>query len=65
MANQLRLRGMGLRLVLIMVTQFCEYSKNNWIVQFKLVNYVVNEISYSVRLFFFKEEEGEERERKI
>lgn len=30
-------------LVLIMVTQFCDYSENNWIVQFKLGNYVVNE----------------------
>lgn len=36
-------RWMVRGLVLIMVTQFCDYSKNNWIVQFKLGNYVVNE----------------------
>jgi hypothetical protein len=43
-----------------MVTQFCEYSKNNWIVQFILVNCVVYE--YLTQAFFFKEEGEKEEE---
>lgn len=46
----------------MIVTQFCDYSKHNWIVQFKLVNCVVYVYLSGVS---FKEAEEEGKKRKI